>query len=336
MNNIWLIKLDLRNPTRIVLLEIMVKNSSEILIELNRIKVYCKTHISDLERWPSYFDRRYLEFLSYLSLFPKQHYNRVLELGCGIGYQSAFLAQISDEVIATDLPDEDLFSHAPGMKQAKLLHDQLNIDNVKLVGCSAEELPFEDDSFDMVFSSHVLEHIPDQSKALAEINRVLKPNGIHFCVVPTTAEKVYAFFNFYLYLIQRSVIAIFRKLRLLKKSNPVSLDENVIAKPTSKSPSILKYFPFPPPHGHYSHYLQELKSWTPGKWANKLTRDGNVSMDIQTTTQFNPLLSLLGAIVPKAGTYIHSITRNTEFKLGKYGFFKSIGLNSVMIIRKTI
>jgi SAM-dependent methyltransferase len=52
-----------------------------------------------------------------------------------------------------------------------------------------QELPFDDKSYDFVFASHVLEHIPDDEKALAEICRILKPNGIAVLPVPIVAEK---------------------------------------------------------------------------------------------------------------------------------------------------
>ena len=44
------------------------------------------------------------------------------------------------------------------------------------------DLPFEDGSFDTVYASHVLEHIPDDRKAIAEIRRILRPGG--FAVLP--------------------------------------------------------------------------------------------------------------------------------------------------------
>lgn len=43
-------------------------------------------------------------------------------------------------------------------------------------------LPFEDRSFDVIYASHVLEHIPDDRKAIAEIRRILRPGG--FAVLP--------------------------------------------------------------------------------------------------------------------------------------------------------
>jgi SAM-dependent methyltransferase len=184
----------------------------------------------------------------------------------------------------------------------------------------------------MVYSSHVLEHIPNPEKALQEIYRVLKPNGINFCVVPTRADKVYAFFNFYSYLIYRTLSRI-KKVVLAKfqtnKSDLKSAQQN-----QTKSSSWLVDFPFPPPHGHYPHYLEELKRWTPSRWRNRCLAAAPFQMEKQCTTQFNPLLSLLGAFAPKWGTQIHKLTRRMELKFGKMAFFRAIGLNTVMMLKK--
>ena len=52
-----------------------------------------------------------------------------------------------------------------------------------------QNLPFEDSIYDFVFASHVLEHIPNDRKALLEIRRILKPNGIAVLPVPIVCEK---------------------------------------------------------------------------------------------------------------------------------------------------
>lgn len=52
-----------------------------------------------------------------------------------------------------------------------------------------QELPFEEQTYDFVFASHVLEHVPDDQKALSEIRKILKPNGIAILPVPLLAEK---------------------------------------------------------------------------------------------------------------------------------------------------
>jgi SAM-dependent methyltransferase len=46
------------------------------------------------------------------------------------------------------------------------------------------ELPFKDNSFDVVFCNHVLEHIEDDQKAMQELNRVLRPGGMGIFQVP--------------------------------------------------------------------------------------------------------------------------------------------------------
>jgi len=48
-----------------------------------------------------------------------------------------------------------------------------------------EQAGFPDDTFDVVFSSHVLEHIADPRSLLQEMRRVLRPGGLHVSVVPT-------------------------------------------------------------------------------------------------------------------------------------------------------
>lgn len=51
-----------------------------------------------------------------------------------------------------------------------------------------QKLPFANASYDFVFASHVLEHIADDYQAIAEIRRILKPNGIAVLPVPLVAE----------------------------------------------------------------------------------------------------------------------------------------------------
>ncbi len=59
------------------------------------------------------------------------------------------------------------------------------------------DLPFKDNSFDVVFCNHVLEHITDDKKAMQELYRVLKPNGMGIFQIPQdiTLEKTYEDFS---------------------------------------------------------------------------------------------------------------------------------------------
>lgn len=63
-------------------------------------------------------------------------------------------------------------------QRAKELLKINGVDEKRLINASAEVLPFEDDTFDAVFSVAVLEHVSDVDKAMSESLRVLKPNGV--------------------------------------------------------------------------------------------------------------------------------------------------------------
>lgn len=54
-------------------------------------------------------------------------------------------------------------------------------------------LPFDDNQFDWIFCNHVLEHIPDDHKAMQELFRVLKPGGIGIFQIPLDANRTTTF-----------------------------------------------------------------------------------------------------------------------------------------------
>jgi ubiquinone/menaquinone biosynthesis C-methylase UbiE len=96
-----------------------------------------------------------------------------LEIGSGTGYFSLNLVQLGviDRLTATDI--------SPGMlTRLSATADGLGLSGVTTVATEAEELPFADGSFDLVFGHAVLHHIPDLDRAFAEFRRVLRPGGM--------------------------------------------------------------------------------------------------------------------------------------------------------------
>jgi len=95
-----------------------------------------------------------------------------LEIGSGTGYFSLNLVQLGviDRLTATDI--------SPGMlDRLERTAEGLGLE-VETVETEAETLPFEDESFDIVFGHAVLHHIPDLERAFAEFRRVLRPGGV--------------------------------------------------------------------------------------------------------------------------------------------------------------
>lgn len=54
-------------------------------------------------------------------------------------------------------------------------------------------LPFKDNTFDVVLCNHVLEHIPDDTKAIQELHRILKPNGMGIFQIPQDLNRATTF-----------------------------------------------------------------------------------------------------------------------------------------------
>jgi SAM-dependent methyltransferase len=88
---------------------------------------------------------------------------RVLEVGCGTGavLLEAKRAGIGTEHLGIDLADPDMHRQ-PGLSEA----------GIALSTYDGVTIPFEDASFDLVYASHVLEHVPDERGFLAELARV--------------------------------------------------------------------------------------------------------------------------------------------------------------------
>ena len=94
---------------------------------------------------------------------------RVLEIGIGTGSNLDFYPESVSEIDAID-PN-------PGMEKqlrAKLLKKKIKVNF--LIG-SAEQLPYENETFQTVVSTLTMCSIPNLQKALSEISRVLTPNG---------------------------------------------------------------------------------------------------------------------------------------------------------------
>jgi ubiquinone/menaquinone biosynthesis C-methylase UbiE len=97
-----------------------------------------------------------------------------LEIGAGTGYFSLNLLQtgVVREATCTDI--------SPGML-ATLEENATGLGlDVETATADAAELPFDDESFDLVLGHAVLHHLPDLDRAFAEFHRVLKPGGTLF------------------------------------------------------------------------------------------------------------------------------------------------------------
>jgi 2-polyprenyl-6-hydroxyphenyl methylase/3-demethylubiquinone-9 3-methyltransferase len=113
-----------------------------------------------------------LRFQYFDQSIPNWNGLKVLDVGCGGGFTSEFLAKRGAKVWGID-------QSAACIEAAKAHARLSNLDIHYRVGM-AEALPWEDSCFDVVVCVDVLEHVKDPRQAIAEIARVLKPGGL-FC-----------------------------------------------------------------------------------------------------------------------------------------------------------
>ena len=84
-------------------------------------------------------------------------------------------------------PEQAFYKRFRKLKNLDYITTDLNspIADVKADIC---DLPFTDDEFDFIICNHVLEHIPDDTKAMQELYRILKPGGTAILQVPYQAD----------------------------------------------------------------------------------------------------------------------------------------------------
>jgi 2-polyprenyl-3-methyl-5-hydroxy-6-metoxy-1,4-benzoquinol methylase len=168
---------------------------------------------------------------------------RVLEIGGGNGYQASVIASWGCEVNSIDLPRagaEDRYH--------------------RVQEYDGEHIPFTQGSFDMVFSSNVLEHIPHLPIMLEEMRRVLVPGGVMIHILPSAQWRLWTSLSHYPFVLkQMCSLTSFavcgsrppEVVRALEKRGPLAL---------------LKRGLSAGPHGEYPNALYELYAFSKRRW----------------------------------------------------------------------
>jgi len=127
----------------------------------------------------TWWNQDYLELLARRLDFAGA--KRVLDVGCGAGHWGQRIATLlGDDARIDGVDHEGGFLEAARKRAAK----RLGVDRCVYQEASAEALPFEDDTFDLVTCQTVLIHVPDVDQALREMLRVLRPGGLLLVAEP--------------------------------------------------------------------------------------------------------------------------------------------------------
>lgn len=169
----------------------------------------------------------------------------ILEIGAGSGWQARLLQKYGYEVTAIDIPSS---RYVDSIAFPVIPYDGFHI-------------PFSNDTFNIIFSSNVLEHIPNLVDFQNEIKRVIRPDGIAIHIVPTSTWRLWTIITHIFYILQ----LIYSHLKKLFKMKEKKLNyPNSNLKYSYKE--VLMRLLWPHRHGERGSTLSELYLFSKSAW----------------------------------------------------------------------
>ena len=194
---------------------------------------------------------RIYELRSLAKMFPKR--SRVLEIGAGTGLQAKLLTNWGHDVKAIDI------SNGVNSKNALFPIEVYD----------GKNLCFTDESFDVVYSSCVLEHVEDLKALLSETKRVQKTEGCSIHILPTSVWRFWTSVTHYA-VMPRRVAEFYSKWR-----NP-GLQGDDRAGPIKKKITLRRFWNFlhPVKHGTKGNFITELYHFSEHRWQRQFLATG--------------------------------------------------------------
>ncbi len=167
-----------------------VPSKTDILAEYNRLARFLSE--TGIIENPNRYSRNFPAFLSfafhiqaYLMALPFCGGKRVLEVGCFSGYGEKILLSSAGEVIACDNDIKALVSAG----------SNIEAENLRFLAADAVQLPFPDESFEVVIAFQILEHIsPARVRGfLREVKRIIGKGGLLLLTTPNRSLRLLPF-----------------------------------------------------------------------------------------------------------------------------------------------
>lgn len=205
----------------------------------------------------------------------------ILEFGCGEGFQIPYLKSIGN-VVASDIYRNENIK---------------GIEDLEFVECGIGKTPFENNRFDVIFSSQVIEHIEDLNEAFSELLRIGKSECIYAFTVPTSTWLLISFPIKY-------IGKLFKILNLMyeytsKKKTDINVKTNSNdEKHTKRSidkysfinkiSKVLKYLIFPGGHGAFGGFATCYKMFKIKNWEKMFIKNGFIILQTKPLLLYAP------------------------------------------------
>lgn len=131
---------------------------------------------------------------TFIEKINSENIKRALDLGCGAGQYLVQLSSMDFECFGADISEEML-----KITREKFIFHQIK--DVTLINSDCYELPIEDNYFDLIICIGVLEYLDDETRALLEMKRTMKPDG-YVAVTFPNLYKLRNLLNPYYYIIR--------------------------------------------------------------------------------------------------------------------------------------
>jgi SAM-dependent methyltransferase len=216
---------------------------------------------------------RMLELETIMPLFPSGA--RILEVGGGTGWQALELSRRGFSVTAIDLASSAYAAHRV----------------FPIIDYDGTTIPLSDASVDVVFSSNVLEHVPDLARMHCEIRRVLAPGGKCIHVLPTHVWRLW------------TLLAGYPDAIAYLLDGVPSLMPHALPRPSELRRLAAAWYQtardvggrwFPPRHGARGNIISEIWLFHPSWWRRNFRENGFMIVDDAPTRLFHTGNMLLG------------------------------------------
>ena len=176
----------------------------------------------------------------------------LLEIGAGTGWQAQALSKAGFNVEAIDLPPESGISgHARNRHWPIRDYDGVHI-------------PFPEDSFDIIYSSDVLEHVTTLDALTEEMRRVLRPGGMALHLLPNPQWRLLSLLTYY----PGQAVDFIRYLRK-QAARAAAATQGDSTTPQARPQSLLRKAArrlLPPTHGAVGSAISEVQRYSRQNW----------------------------------------------------------------------